>query len=153
SMQIEFEVPFPVALAGITERLPHSFVPEHHRAATILSLGNCALELAILKGMVFDLHRKALVGRVKVWALRNSPALEHPIELKAKVVMQMRCIVLLNHEREPSWGGLWLFSLWFGRSTKVPLFSILNETHEIDLGRSSASPYCVPPRTTLIEYD
>src|SRR5262249_2554501 len=142
SVQVEFEVPFPVALLRIAQRLPRAFIPEHHRAATVLSLGNRALKATILKRMVFYLHRETLICRVDVWTFGHGPALEPPAELEPKVVMQMRRIMLLNDVRKPLRPGFRLLALWFRGSTKVPFRSILSETHETTLGGAQPT---VPP--------
>ena len=46
-------------------RLPIAAVPQHDRAAAILTLGNRPFEVAIIERMIFDLDRKALVMGVE----------------------------------------------------------------------------------------
>ena len=63
-------------------------VPEQHRAAAVLALGDHALEAAVLDRVVLDLHGEALLGRVEARPLGHGPALEHAVELEAEVVVQ-----------------------------------------------------------------
>ena len=49
--------------------LPVAAVPELHRAAAILALGDGALEVAIVERMILDLHRQPLVVRGRARAL------------------------------------------------------------------------------------
>src|SRR3954454_5140903 len=57
-------------------------VPQHHRTASVLALGNGTLEAVVLDGMVFHLHGEALDRGVEAGALGNSPTLHHPIQLE-----------------------------------------------------------------------
>ena len=59
----------------IAHRLPGALVPQHHRAAAVLALGDRALELAVVERMVLDVHGEALVGRIGRGPLGDRPAL------------------------------------------------------------------------------
>ena len=57
---------------------PIAAFPQHHRAAAILALGDRALEVAVVEGMVLDLHGQATIGRVQRGPLGHGPRLEGP---------------------------------------------------------------------------
>ena len=67
---------------------PVATVPQLHRAAAILSLGNGALEITILERMVLDLDRKAFVVRIERGTSRHRPGLEDAVEFEAEIVVQ-----------------------------------------------------------------
>jgi hypothetical protein len=69
---------------------PHPLVPQEHRTAAVLALGDDPLEAAVLQRMIFDLHRQPLAGRVGIGAFGNRPALQDAVQLEAEVVMQLR---------------------------------------------------------------
>src|SRR4051812_31463738 len=77
-------------------RRPDALVPEEHLARAVLLFRDHAFELAVLKRMVFGLHGEALVAGIEARALRYRPALQHALELEAKVVMQPRRRVPLD---------------------------------------------------------
>ncbi len=77
---------------------PIAAIPELHRSAAILALGNGAFEVAVIERMVLDLDRQPLDLGVERRALRDSPRLEHAIELEPEIVMQPRRIMTLNDE-------------------------------------------------------
>src|SRR5262249_30842168 len=79
-------------------RNPSSFVPQHHRAAAIFSLGDRPLESTIIEWMVLDVHGQALFIGIDARALRHSPALENAVELEPEVPVQPRRVVLLDDE-------------------------------------------------------
>src|SRR6185369_15210291 len=94
----EMEMTFLNGLARVLARLrlPSAAVPQHHRAATIFSPGNDALELAIIEWMILGPNRKALVVGIERRPLGHGPALQHPIQFKAEVPVQPRRIMLLD---------------------------------------------------------
>src|SRR6185503_5765349 len=83
---------------GIADRLPAAVVPQHHRAAAILALGDRALEIAITDGVILDFDRQSLVVRVEAGPLGDRPALQHPAQAEAEIVMQPGCGMFLHHE-------------------------------------------------------
>src|SRR5258707_5495734 len=44
---------------------PETAVPQHDRSAAVLALRNCAFKVAVVEGMVLDLHRQAPVTRIE----------------------------------------------------------------------------------------
>src|SRR5882724_7155530 len=48
--------------------------------------------------MVFDLDRQPLVLRIERRPARHCPRFEDAVELEAEIVMQPRCVMLLDHE-------------------------------------------------------
>src|SRR5262249_25335719 len=77
-------------------RLPGAAIPEKHGAATVLALGDDALEAAVLHRVILDVHRQPLVRGIEARSLGDRPALENAFELEPKIVVQARCGVLLN---------------------------------------------------------
>src|SRR5215471_11209731 len=69
SVQHELEIAAFVAfaqslLAAAILRLVRAAVPQHHRSAAVLPLGNRALEAVVLHRVIFDLHGESLHRRV-----------------------------------------------------------------------------------------
>ena len=102
TLQHDLEIALPQALARIGPglRRPVATVPQHYRAAAVLSLRDRAFEVAIVERVVLDLHRQTANLRVQRRALGHRPGLEHPVELQAEVVVQPRRLVLLDHEAQ-----------------------------------------------------
>ena len=100
AVEDEMEMPLGDGLARILarDRLPGAVIPQHHRAAAILALGDRALERRIGHGMVFGADREALVVGIEAGAARDRPALEHAIQLQPEIPMEARRVVLLHHE-------------------------------------------------------
>ena len=96
SVQLKLQVAFGQSGVYVHKRRPGPKIPQHHRAAAVLTLGNCALEAAILYRMILNLHRESLVAGVETWTLGDGPTLEHAIPAKAKIVVQSSSIMLLN---------------------------------------------------------
>ena len=78
--------------------VPVAAVPDLHRAAAVLALGDGALEVAVVERMILDLHREPLLARIEGGPARHRPGLEHAVIFETKIVMQPRGGVLLNHE-------------------------------------------------------
>jgi hypothetical protein len=86
-------------------RLPIAAVPEHHRAAAVLALGDGAFEIAVVERVVLDLDRQPAVVRVHGQAPGHRPGLEGPVELQTEVEVQAGGVVLLDDEAQAP-GGL-----------------------------------------------
>src|SRR5689334_1478632 len=71
--QLEQELSLLQPLAPIFERDPFAAVPDDHAPGAIVPLRDDALEVAVLEGVIFDLHREALVVHVVRRALRDGP--------------------------------------------------------------------------------
>jgi hypothetical protein len=58
SREGEFELPFTKGAFRIATilRSPETTVPEHHGAAAILALGDGALKVSVVEGMILDLY-------------------------------------------------------------------------------------------------
>ena len=78
--------------------LPIAAVPQHDRAAAILTLGDRPFEVAIIERMIFDLDRKPLVMRVERRPFGHSPGFENAIQLEPQIVVQAGGVVLLDDE-------------------------------------------------------
>src|SRR5262245_5166534 len=69
-----------VGLVRITDGLPGAAIPQQDGAAAVLSLGNDALEVAVVEGVILDVHRQPFVPRIEAWPLRDRPALQDAFE-------------------------------------------------------------------------
>ena len=74
-------------------------IPHDDRACAVVVRGNHSLEIGILYGVVLHMNREALLLRPDRRALRDRPALQHPIDLEPQIVMGMPGRVLLDHEQ------------------------------------------------------
>jgi len=79
---------------------PVAAVPQLHRPAAILALGNGAFEIAIVERVVLDFDRKSLVMRIEGGSARHGPGLEDAIELEAQIVVQAPRFVALDNEAQ-----------------------------------------------------
>src|SRR3954463_5481998 len=66
---------------AVADRLPSAAIPQQHRGAAVLALGDGPLEVAVVEGMILDLDREALVVRVARRSLGHRPRLENTVEL------------------------------------------------------------------------
>src|SRR5438874_409873 len=105
-----------------------AFVPKHHRPGPVIAFGDDALELPVVERMVLNHHGQALVGGVDRWPFWNSPALERPCGFEAKIVMKVRCLMLLNCEPERPRSDSFR-PAWFGASRELPFGLVLLEAH------------------------
>ncbi len=88
------------------ERRPIAAIPQHDRAAAILSLRDDPLEPAIIERVVFDMDRQAPLARIEARPFGHRPAFQHPVELQAEIVMQPARRVLLHDKGErPRFGA------------------------------------------------
>src|SRR5229473_1640490 len=60
---------------------------------------NFSLEVGVVQRMIFNVHRQPLVGVALGRSLGHGPGLQRPIDRQPEIVVQPRCLVLLNHER------------------------------------------------------
>src|SRR5687767_10560467 len=99
----DLEIPFLEALAHRVLAfsllgLVGAAIPEHHGAAAVLPLRDCALEGVVLEGMILHLHREPLHGGIRGRSLRYRPTLHHAVQLEPEIEMQAAGGVLLNHK-------------------------------------------------------
>ena len=123
-----------MALAILLHRVaalgdPAPAVPQEHRAASVLALGNRALETAVLERMVLDLDRQALFRRVEARTLGHGPAPQNAFHLEAEVVVQPGGRVLLDEVAQRGPAGAVLLARGLGGLMKVPLAPILTQSH------------------------
>src|SRR5262249_21643866 len=94
----EIEIALAQALVRVAFRLPAPAIPDQHRAAAVFPLGNGAFELVVLDRMVLHLDGGAFVARKETGPAGHGPALHHPVELEAQVVVEPARRVLLHDE-------------------------------------------------------
>jgi hypothetical protein len=75
-----------------------SSVPDRDFSCAIFPFRNCALEGAIVDGMVFHLDSESFSTRVEGWSLWHSPRSENTIHFEAEVKMMSRGPVLMYHK-------------------------------------------------------
>lgn len=63
-----------------------------------MSLRDVAFKGRVIQRVIFDMHRQALDLRVEAGAFGSRPALQCAFDLKAKIVVQARGVMLLNAE-------------------------------------------------------
>ena len=97
--QLEEQLAFREAFVGILEGDPAAAVPHDHRARTVVALGNDSLEVPVLHGVVFDVHRQALVGGILRRAFRDGPGGEHSVHLEAQVPVEVAREVHVDDEQ------------------------------------------------------
>src|SRR5262249_37051304 len=83
----------------ITDGFPGAAIPQKDGAAAVLSFGDDALEIAVVEGVILDMHRQPFVPRIEARSFRDRPAFEDAFELESKIVMEPRSAVLLHDER------------------------------------------------------
>src|SRR5690606_16367823 len=98
AVQRELELALSESLRRIAFRNPMPPIPDEHRAAAVLALGDHAFERRVLERVILGPHRKALFARIEARALRDRPAPEHAVVLETKVVMEPPRVVLLHDE-------------------------------------------------------
>jgi hypothetical protein len=79
-------------------RCPGSAIPQHYRAAAILSFGNGALETAIIQWMVLSANRQPFIVGVQARPARDRPALQDAVDFQPEIPMQPRGIMLLHNK-------------------------------------------------------
>src|SRR6185437_15521736 len=69
-------------------RLPVAAVPDLDGAATVLSLWDGALEVAVVEWMILHLHGETLVRRIERGSAGHRPGLEDSVELEPEIVVE-----------------------------------------------------------------
>ena len=98
TMKLELEVALLEAPMWIADRRPRPLVPDDDRAAAVFAFGDCALEVAIFERVVLDRDRQTFFARHQARAARDRPALEHPVQREAEIVVEPRRVMLLHNE-------------------------------------------------------
>src|SRR5690606_33240314 len=127
ALEHEFEVALLEALMRVADRFPGALVPEHHRAAAILALGDGSFEVAIVERMVLDADGEALVGGVGGGPLGHGPALEYAIEFQAEIVVETGGVVFLHDEAAAAGLRLRRLARGFGGLGEITLAAIVAE--------------------------
>ena len=96
-------------------QLPIAAVPQHDRAAAILTLGNGTFEVAIIKWMVFDLDRKPLVMGIERRPFGHGPGFENAIQFEPQIVVEAGGVVLLDDKAATGRGLHSVLAAWLPR--------------------------------------
>ncbi len=80
-----------------------SGVPDEARPRAVLSLRDDPLERRVVQRVVLSLRGEALLTDRCRRPPGDGPALQHPVQLEAEVVVQTRCGMLVDDE--PEWAG------------------------------------------------
>src|SRR5690606_17733527 len=128
--QCEHQLATPEALVWVALTLPGAAVPDLHRAAAVLPLGDLALELAVLERVILDLDRQSPDSVLATDALGHRPALEHAIQLESQVVVLVRSEMVLDHEAECAVLRLARRGARLGRLVEVTLAAVFGERHQ-----------------------
>src|SRR5262249_43149731 len=99
AMEDHLELPLGHGSHGIPVcGLPRPLVPQHHRAAAILALGDGAFEGGVVERMILGAHRETLHRRIGARRLGHRPALEHALHLDAEIIMLATRPMMLHDE-------------------------------------------------------
>ncbi len=148
--EFEFALAQLLFRALVAHRRPETAIPNHHGAAAVLTFGNGAFEVAVVERMIFDFNGEALDLRIDGRTLGDGPGFEYAIEFETKIVMQSRCVVLLDYEaqmlRRPDESG----PTRFGGFREVALGAIFGKLSACHLLRSASlrrpTKFNHPPR-------
>src|SRR5262249_36441242 len=128
----KLELAFPLGRIDIGRfRRPGSSIPDHHGAAAVLTSGDYSLEIVVLDGVIFNLHRQPLDGRVVAWPFRHRPGKHYPFPFKAEVIVERGGAMFLDDERQSrlrSTGGT-LFAFRLRGDIEAALLAVLVERH------------------------
>ncbi len=108
ALQFEFQLALGIGFLRIFQWNPHAAIPDNHITGAVMPFRNAALEGRVIERMVFDMHGQSLDFGVEGRPFRHRPALQRAIEFEAKVIMQVRGVVLLNAELQGGIGGFFL---------------------------------------------
>src|ERR1019366_6238865 len=92
----ERQMAFGVAFVRVASRLPTAAIPDHDRAATVLTLGDRALERVVFDRMILDMDGQPLLTRHQARSAGDGPAFHHAVELQAQIVVQAASGMLLD---------------------------------------------------------
>jgi len=132
-VEAELEMALTVGGHGIAFRalrIPGAAVPEQHRAAAVLPLGDDPLEAAVLHRVVLDVDGEALLAGIEARPLGDGPAPQHPFHLEAEVVVQAGGGVLLDDEGQRAGRAPFRrVARGLSRNREVPLAVVFGEPH------------------------
>ena len=94
----ERQVPLLQGLVRIALGLPGAAIPDHHGAAAVLALRDRALERVVFDRVILHLDGEPLLAGNEARPAGHRPALHHPVELEAEIVVQASRRVFLNDE-------------------------------------------------------
>src|SRR5258708_4439814 len=86
-LEREDEVPLLVTLVRVVLRNPAPTIPDHPRAAAVLSLRNRAFECVVLDRVVFHVDREAFLARNEARTTGDRPALHYAVEFESQGVI------------------------------------------------------------------
>ena len=83
-----------------------ALVPQDDGAGAVVVLGDHALEVGVLDGVILDVHRQPFFVGADGRTLGNCPALQDAAHLQPQVIVQRPGGVLLDHEQTAGRGDL-----------------------------------------------
>src|SRR2546423_413507 len=98
-------------------QLVSSRIPDQMASRAILARGDDALELQIVDRVVFGENCKSFFRWVKRRAARDGPGFKHASHLKAKIEMQLCCMMLLHNKAAAA--GFRDFAAWLRRAPEI----------------------------------
>ncbi len=144
-------------LVRVAVRHPSASVPNDHRAAAVLTLGNDSFPLKILHRMIFGLHGETFLAGHEAWPAGYGPAFENAVELESQIEVQTPRVVFLNDKLIAARAAA--FGRGFGGLAKIALLTIfLEAAHRpiavyqasVDTGPvTTVRPAVVPPSITM----
>src|SRR5262245_23685645 len=96
ALQRECQVALGQTAVGVAFSQPMATIPDHDRAAPILTLRNGPFEFVVGDRVIFDLDSQAFFSRYQTRPARHCPAFHYPVEFETQIIVQASCGVLLN---------------------------------------------------------
>ena len=84
-MKFEFQAAFAITFLRFANRLPSAVIPKHHRARTIISLGNDSFKGSVFDRMILNMHGEAFDEPIEAPSFRNGPAFQNSIQFQPEI--------------------------------------------------------------------
>src|SRR4029453_10407699 len=126
------ELAFPQQFRGLLAvNVIGAAVPNHHRAAAVVSFRNDAFEGFVFDRMILNFDRQMFFPLLPRKTFRDRPGFQDAFHLQAEIVMQPARIVFLDEEtRCSSYSFRWRFAtFWFSRFREIALSFVFGESH------------------------
>ena len=105
--ELDLQLPLRELIEGISllRRPVPPAVPDDDGAGPVVVGWDHSLEVGVLERVIFHVHGEALLLGADRRALRDGPALQHPVHLEAQIVVEAPGRVLLDDEQPPPHGA------------------------------------------------
>ena len=114
----------------VASRRSTAFVPNHHRSRAVLTFGNHALEISVLKRVILRPDGQPPFGRVHGRTFGHCPRRQNALDRQAKVIVQTTGVMLLNDKDAPA-PATPEAPIGLRRLSEPPLPAVLFEWHSV----------------------